>query len=487
VEGPVAADLLDTEQAGPTAIRGGIIRVAGYALSVALSVASAALLLRYLGPRDFGHYAIVLSIVTIVGGFTEAGMTNIGLREWTVQEAGRRKRLLQHLLGIRLSLTLVGSCLALVFGAAVGYGGVLVAGIALGAVGLVLQVLQTTYSVPLQSELRLGWVTALDLVRQIVTVAAIVALVVAGAELLPFFAVPIAAALAALIATVALVRGRLALRPEVDLAEWRRLGRMTLPYAVATTTGLLYVYMAIVLMSLVASDLETGYFAASFRVFIVVGAIPGLVVASAFPILARAARDDRNRLSYALQRLFDVSITFGAGMALALVVGAEIAIDVVAGSEFEPAVDVLRIQGAALLATFLLATGSYALLSLARYRALVTVNALALVVSAVLTLTLAPTLGAEGAAIATLCGESVLAVASGIAVVRAHRDLRPSFQALPATLLAAACGAALALVPSLPDLARVMLAAAGYGAVLAALGAIPAEVREAVGGRVRRH
>jgi O-antigen/teichoic acid export membrane protein len=486
VEGPVAPDILDTEQAGPTAIRGGLLRIAGYVLSVALSVASAALLLRYLGPRDFGDYATVLAIVTIVGGFTEAGMTNIGLREWTVQEPRRRARMLRHLLGIRLSLTLAGSCLALGFGAAVGYGGVLVAGIALGAVGLVLQVLQTTYSVPLQSELRLGWVTALDLVRQVVAVAAIVALVVAGAELLPFFAVPIAAAVAALIATVLLVRGRLALRPDLDLAEWRRLGRMTLPYAVATTTGLLYVYMAIVLMSLVASDLETGYFAASFRVFIVVGAVPGLVVASAFPILARAARDDRSRLSYAVQRLFDVSLAFGAGMALALVVGAEIAIDVVAGAEFEPSVDVLRILGAALLATFLLATWSYALLALARYRALVIVNAIALVVSAALTLTLGPTLGAEGAAIATLCGESALALAAGIAVVRAHRDLRLSLQALPPTLVAAAAGAALALVPGLPDLARVALASVGYGAVLAALGGVPAELREAIAGRIRR-
>jgi O-antigen/teichoic acid export membrane protein len=479
VEERLARDLLDTEEAGPTAIRGGLLRVGGYVAGVALSVGSAALLLRYLGPSDFGRYSTIVSLVTIVGGITEAGMTNIGVREWTVLPPGDRQTLLDNLLGIRLVLTVAGVAVALGFGLAAGYEGVLVGGIVLGGVGLLAQTLQATLAVPLQAELRLGWVTALELVRQGATVLSIVALVAAGTALLPFFAVPIVASLAALAATLPLLRGRVPLRVARDWDMWRELTRVTLPYALATAAGLIYAYLSIILMSLVSTDVETGYFAASFRVFVVLTAIPGLIVSSAFPILARAARDDIDRLAYGLQRLFDAALIAGTLMAVVLVLGAEIAIAVVAGDEFEPAVSVLQIQGAALLATFLAATWSYGLLSLGRFRALLVANAAALVVSAALTLGLGPSLGAEGAAIATLCGETVLAVVAGTALLR-NRRLRLDLTVAPRVTVASAAGLAPLLLPGLPVALLVVVGATLFLLVLHVLGGVPDELREAL-------
>jgi O-antigen/teichoic acid export membrane protein len=439
-------------------------------------------LLRYLGPSDFGRYSAIVALVTIVGGVTEAGMTNIGLREWTVLPPDRRVRLLENLLAIRVVLTVIGVAVAVLFGLAAGYEDMLIVGILLGGVGLLVQTLQATLGVPLQSELKLGWVTTLDLLRQTVTVAGIIALVVAGAALLPFFAIPIAAGVAALAATVPLVRERIRFRPAVDLAEWRRIATVTLPFALATAAGLLYAYLSIVLMSLVATDAETGYFAASFRVFVVLTAIPGLVVSSAFPILARAARDDRERLSYGLQRLFDVALIVGTWMAIAVLIGASVAIAVVAGDEFYPATDVLKIQGAALLSTFLAATWSFGLLSLGRYRALLVANAGALVVSAALTLALVPTLGAEGAAVATLCGETLLAAVAGATLV-ADRSLRLDLRVVPPVLAAAAAALAVLLIPGLAAGLAVLVATALYAAVLIGLGGLPAELAEALGVR----
>ena len=50
-------------------------------------------------------------------------------------------------------------------------------------------------------------------------------------------------------------------------------------------------------MSYVSTDEETGYFSAAFRIVEVVGVIPWLLVSAGFPILARAARDDDERLA----------------------------------------------------------------------------------------------------------------------------------------------------------------------------------------------
>jgi O-antigen/teichoic acid export membrane protein len=226
----------------------------------------------------------------------------------------------------------------------------------------------------------------------------------------------------------------------------------------------------------VASQQETGYFGAAFRVFSVLSAIPGLLVTSAFPILARAARDDRERLRYALQRLWDTGLLLGAGAAALTVVGAPVAIKVVAGPDYEPSVSVLQIQAGALFASFFIAIWGYALLSLAAYRSLLVANALALVLAGGLALALAPEYGADGAAVATLVGEVGLAFALGLQLMWSRKDLRVDLEILPRVFIAAALALAVLLIPGLPDALDLVLAASVYLVAAVLLRAVPDEV-----------
>ena len=74
--------------------------------------------------------------------------------------------------------------------------------------------------------------------------------------------------------------------------------RTVVPIAVAVAVGAIYFRMSLILMPLISSDEQTGYFATAYRVLEVIVLLPGLIVGSAFPVLARAARDDESRLSY---------------------------------------------------------------------------------------------------------------------------------------------------------------------------------------------
>jgi O-antigen/teichoic acid export membrane protein len=437
-------------------------------------VLSAAVLIRHLGSSDFGRYVTVVSLVTIVGSVTEAGMTNLGVREYaTLTE--RRDALMRVLLGLRLALTAVGVLFALAFALVAGYGEDLVAGTALAGAGLFFGVLQSTYTVPLSTHLIVGRVSALELAKQVLTVIFIVALVAAGAGLVPLLAVPLPVGLVVAAATAWMVRHRMPLLPAADAREWGRLLRITASFALATAVGTVYIYLAVVVLSLVSTDAETGQFGAAFRVFIVVAAVPGLLITTAFPLLARAARDDRERLRYALQRLFETSLVLGAAFALATVIGAPVAIDVVAGEGFETAVDVLRVQGFAMLASFLLATWGFALISLHLHRELLLANLSALVVSATLVLVLGSAEGARGAAWATLAGESVLAAGYLFGLVRGRRELLPSTRMLPRVAIAAAGGAAV-VVAGLPALPATLAALAVFTVLALALQAVPDEL-----------
>ena len=466
-------------------IRGGALRISGYIAGTGLATVTAAILTRYLGVDDWGRYVTVVSLVAMVSGLSDVGLSAIGVREYSTLDRGRRSGFIQNLLGIRLVIASVGVAAAIVFAVVADYGEVLVIGTAVAGIAILISVLQQTLSVPLLAALRLGWVTTLDLVRNALVVVLVVVLAAAGAGLIPIFAASIPAAIVAFAGNAVLVRSQVRLRPAFQRSEWSRVLRLSVTYAAATAVGTIYLLITVVLTSLVGTSQETGYYGISFRIFLVVVNIPLLLVTSALPVLARAARDDQRRLSYALQRLLEIGAILGVWIALVLVFAAEIAIKIVGGPKYAPAVGVLQIQGVAIIGTFISVALGFVLLSLGQSRALLISNALALALSITLTLTLVPPFGAKGAATATVIGEFALALLYAVALFSRGLVSGVSARFVGPVVLAAAPAAALALIPGLGSITLVIAATAVYFLVLSALGAIPAELRAAFSEVVR--
>jgi O-antigen/teichoic acid export membrane protein len=473
-------EVLDSPEAGTTVIRGNVLRLVGYAAGVGLSVVSASLMIRHLGPTDWGGYVTVASLIALVAGLSEFGLSNIGVREYATLGHDERIRLIKNLMGLRLALATLGLSAAIVFALAAGYRPVLIAGIALWGAGLMLTFVQQAVGVPLLTRLQLGWVSTLELLRQGTMLVAVLALVVLGSGLLGFLAAPIPVGILLLALTIPLARGMVPFVPGFDRAEWSRILRMTIAYSIAATVGTIYVAVTVLVMSIVGTSADTGYYGASYRIFTVLGFVPILLVGSAFPILSRAARDDRARLGYALQRLLDVSLILGVWLALCTALGAGFLIHLVAGPSFEPAVAVLEIQAFALIGTFLAATLSFALLSERLHTGVLVANAIALVAATAAALALVPFIGAKGAAVATVAGESILALAYAVALFRGGRDLQISPRVVPKVVVAAALAALLVFVPGLSGLALAVAAGAVYIVVLSLLGGVPPELWKAL-------
>jgi len=475
-----AADVLDSTAAGGLIIRGGAMRLASYVGVVVLSVLATALLTRHLGVALFGHYTTVISLVSVVSVVTDAGMSNLGTREYAVRVGADRDALLRDLLGLRISLTLVGVVLATAFALAAGYDTALLAGTVVAGLATIALVFQHTLSIPLGAKLRLGAISSLELVRQVLTVVAIVVLIALGAGVFPLLAVALLVNLVLVPVTAALVRGEISMRVQLRPRRWLALLTLTVYFTLATAVGTIYVYTAQILTSLVASEHQSGLFAASFRVFVVAAGVPGLLVGGALPLLARAARDDRDRLGYALQRIFEVSLILGVAAAVGMLAGAQFVIAVIAGPKFAASAAGLRILGIAMVASFLTAGWGFALISVKRYGALLLANGAAFLVSCALTLSLAATHGANGAALATLCGEVTLAAASLIALVRRQPELRPELAIAPKVAIAAIPAVAVALLPGPSSLLRAVLALAVYALLIALTRAVPREILELV-------
>ena len=476
VDDEVAA-ILESREAGGAAVRGGAIRVAGYLLNALLGALAAAFLFRHLGVEGTGSFVTAMTIAAIVAGLSDLGLTALGVRELSVREPAGRRGLMANLLGLRIALTLLGIAGSLIFCAIAGYKAVVVAGVALAGAGLMFQNMQSTLALSLVSRLRLGLLTATEVGRQLLTTVLTIAFVALGLGLLWYIGLTVPVALLFLLVTAWLVHREVPLLPRFDRGEWRALVRQVLPYSVAVALAVIYFRLSVIFVSLIASPKELGYFATSFRIIEVLVVIPGLMVTGVFPIFAHAAIDEHERFGYAISRVFDSALIIGTWFAVALALGAPLAIHLVSGGgEFASATEVLRIQAIGLGGSFVSAVWGMALLSLKQNRALLVINLGALVLGSLLVITLTEAYGADGAAAATAVTE--LALASVVPVVMRRRapQMVPSMAVVPRVLLAGGVAALLVLIPGLPTIVLVVAATLVYFAILLGLRAVPEEL-----------
>lgn len=483
-EAEFEGDVLATAAAGPAAVRGGALRIIGFAGASVIALGSAAILYRHLGPVRAGKYTSAGSLVALVAAGSDLGLTAIGMRELSVLSGVERENMARTLLGLRLLVTGIGIAAVTVF-ALIAYESTLALGVLLAGIALLAQVWQATLAIPLMVGLHFGWTSLFEFLRQLLTSLLIVLFVVTGGGIVAFLASPLPACVVVLLLTIALFRGQLPAGIRVDPAAWRGLLTPVLSYAIAVAASALYFRVAILLVSLLSNGHQLGYFSVSFNIMAALFSIPAMLVTAAFPIFSRAARDDHGRLAYALERVFEVSLIVGTFTSLAIALGAGFAVEVVGGAKFAPAGSVLAIQGISVGATFVGTVWGFGLLSLGRHRAILAFNLGAFAGLMLAVSVLASLDGARGAAIGASGVEVIYALIGAVVLVHGHPQLRPSLRVLPKVALAAALAATPALV-HVSEPARVVLAGVVYAIALVALRAFPSELLALLPSRLRR-
>jgi O-antigen/teichoic acid export membrane protein len=482
-----APDVLGGDDVGDRVVRGGAQRAAGFVVTNLLTAAGAVLLLRYLGVADFGRFGTVMALLAVVQGISDAGLTLTGSRELAVRGSdAERRELLAHVLGLRVALTAAGLAVALAFALVAGYDEDMVLGVLLAGIGVFLVSIQSAMLLPLSIELRNGTLALNEVLRQVLLVGGWAVLVVVGAGFLWFFGAQLLAGLVLLLVTPLLLARHHLVAPRWDRERIRELAAIGLPVAVSTVLGVLYLRLLVILMSVVSDDPDQlGYYVTSTRIVEIFVSLPFLLITVTLPVLSVAARDDRERLVYITQRTTEL-LLLGAGLiVLVLVVAARPIIEILGGTEYLPAVEVLRIQAFALITVFLVAAWNPTLLGIGHVRALVVASAIGLAAVLGLGLALIGPLEARGAAIAAVGADAALCLATYVALRRAGpgRELRGGV--LGRIVLAAlpAAGTALLLGGAAPLLAAALAAAVFVGAALI-LGAVPGELVDAL--RTRR-
>jgi O-antigen/teichoic acid export membrane protein len=466
-------------------VRGGVLRVTAFGVVNVLGVVSSVVLLRYLGVSDFGRYGTVIALVSIATGLADAGLNMTGSRELALLPLGDdRRRLLGALLGARLLLLLAAVLAALAFALLAGYDSAVVVGTALAGAGAVLVGMQSTLTLPLVVQLQNGLLSINEVLKQVILVAGVLALAAAGAALTPFFAVQLAVGVGALLAVPFLVdRGQL---PSLSREDLRHLAFAALPVALAAIITAFYIRALIVLASLLTSEYETGLFVTSSRVIEMIGGLALLIMGVILPVASVAARDDRGRLRYVLEHTTKLALVVGGLLALTMVVAARPIVVLLGGEDFADAAPVLRIQAPVVLTIFLVYAWITFLIADGRRRALVQcmlVGTSALFATGII---LIAQFDAEGAAVAAVAADVVLAAVTLRAVRHAgdgEVGIERGYLARYAAALAAGGGSALAVLAVAPAVVAAVAAAAMFSGAALALRIVPSELTALLPGR----
>jgi O-antigen/teichoic acid export membrane protein len=484
---PADADLLRSKGAGKKVVHGSALRLAANLASLVFALATATLLLRHLGVDESGRYVTVMSLVGIALAIVDTGLNVSASKDLTMCPREERGTLLANVVGQRIVVAAIAWVCLVAFALVAGYPREMVVGTALAGCGIMLVAIGNSMLVPLTVDLRNAGIAVVEMMRAFIVLVGVALLVVAGARLDAFLAVQILVGLAVL-AVVPLLVGRTGVvRPRFDRVRQRTLLRTALPIATALVLGQIYFRLVIVLMSLISSAREVGYFGGSLRAMESLVALPILVAAVALPVMATAAKDNMARLRYAIEGLSEGAVIAGILIILVTIRAADPVMRVIGGAEFEPAGNVLRIQVVALLFIALYQIWTVALVALGQQRQLIFTNALGLLAVAVFAMILVPPLGAKGGAIASVAADIVL---SGLIYWRLHIStgrvtVRTSF--LLRVGVATAAGGAALLLP-IGDIPAAVVAAIVFLGVGFAVGMVPKELRDLLGpeGLIRR-
>jgi len=389
---------------------------------------------RYLGPQVFGKFSYALALVALFGALSTLGLDRVLVRDLVAAPAAR-----YELMGSTLFLRLLGSALAMSSAVLCVRAlrpddvttQLLVIVVAAGMFVQTLDVLDLWF----QSRLESRYTVVAKGAAFLAATVAKITLILIGA---PVIAFAWAIFVEALLAGTGLI---MAYRISGEkFAKWRAsvsgalaLLKPALPLVFSGIAVSTYMKIDQIMLGEMLGDAAVGAYSAAVHLCEATYFIPGVLIASLFPVMVSSRASNRQLFLARMQRLFDLMVLVGVGLALPLSILSPYVIQILYGDAYSAASAVLAIYAWAAIFVFLgVASSSYLLAEnltiVSLYR-----TTLGAVTNVGLNLLLIPRFGITGAAYATLISYGIAAYGvfldrrarvAGVMMLRALLPLR---------------------------------------------------------------
>jgi O-antigen/teichoic acid export membrane protein len=401
------------------------LKSSGYATVTAASavmlVALTMIAGRWLPASEYGKFAFAIALATIVETLMDIGLGPVTVRT-VARDADGAGTFYRHILGLKIAWGAIGLVALLV------------------TVPIIRRdpdVIRACYLMGISSLIRSYVLSARGLLQglnrfdlEAVTVVADRGLLlvlgtftlVAGFGLFGLsVAFVVARLLMFVVVTLIVKRVMGSVRPTYDRAVWRELQTAALPLGFFLITLTLYTYIDTVILFIMRTDAETGWYAASYRVYEGLMYAPSAFSTVLTPRFSRLFVDDPSRMRTWFRRSM-----LGSAAAALVIGGAAVWLArplmlLFYGPAYEAAVPPLQVLAGGVIFVFCTWILHSAAIAIHLDRRLVGTTAIGLVTNIALNIALIPPLGITGAAWATVIAEAVTVTLLYIQVERRLR------------------------------------------------------------------
>lgn len=390
-----------------TLFRNTLSLMAAQVVSMASSLVVAVVLGRVLGPEHYGLLGFGMAMLSYFSIVVVMGTDEYGTRQ-IAQNSSCARNLVPDVVGMRLVLAV--AAIMIVLGIAWGTGlpdkaaHVLI----IQSAGLAFTALMVDFH--FQGRQRLGVVALRQGAAAVFSVVAVVALIRTQDDLYIAATIPVAAVGVSVLGIGLLyaVESRtvpIRFRP----GHWVPLVRKTFPFAFAAFMAAIFTNLDLVMLGFMRPGDDVGWYSAAARITLLALVAGNLVRGSFFPAMADAFGDADRMRGYG-DTFVGVLVFLGAPVAVFGMVFAAPVLNLLFGSAFAPAAGALTILMLSTGFGYLVTGFAAAAVAWGREVAMAKAVAISAGINVVLNFVLIPRFGIEGAAVATLGSQVIVAV-----------------------------------------------------------------------------
>jgi O-antigen/teichoic acid export membrane protein len=429
--------------APPRSAAGDVIgQIVARVLNALLGVGVTIAIVRGLGPREYGVWSSLLAVIAIVGYLTSLGLEDVAVRH-AAMDPPRESTWISALVSLELMLSAPVTIAALVVTLVIAPDGAARVAAVLLSLTCLLSALSSVRTV-FQLRIRNSWTAGFELLGGLLWAVGVFAIAFAGGGIAAFAMAFLASSAIVNVAQVLLARRQIRFRLRGGRTARTELIRIGVPFAIASLLYLSYTQIDQVLVLEIAGQKAAGLYGAASKVFDRALVIPGSILATMFPMIAAAYRDDVVRMRALVQTAVEVLLVATLPfVALVVVIGRPL-MRLLFGEAFAPAGPALGV----LMIVFAISAFSYVagdlVIVLRLQRRYIIYAIVGLIVNVALNLVLIPVYGFIAAAWVCLLTEALVI---GLALRIAFRtiDQRLRLERISRIVGMSAAGAAAAL------------------------------------------
>jgi O-antigen/teichoic acid export membrane protein len=261
-------------------------------------------LVRALGPRGYGDWSALLAVIAIVGYLTSLGLDEVAVRQ-AAMDPRRESTWISALVSLELMLSVPVTIAALVATLVIAHDDATRLAAILLSLTCLLSALSSVRAV-FQLRIRNSWTAGFELLNGVLWAIGVFVIAAAGAGIVAFAAAFLAASAVVTLAQVLLARRQTRLRLRGGRSARAQLIRIGVPFAIASLLYLSYTQIDQVLVFELAGRRAAGLYGAASKVFDRAMVIPGSILATMFPLIAVAYKEDMVRMRGLIQTAVEV-------------------------------------------------------------------------------------------------------------------------------------------------------------------------------------